>query len=103
MIYFEKNLSLNAKNARSRHYLGIIATKLNFLDRAEREFKTAIAIDPAYGEAHFNLAVLYATWDPPQWDKAKTEYQQAIKKGVQPDPNLEKLLNADAAPTASAN
>ncbi len=103
MIYFEKNLSLNAKNARSRHYLGIIATKLNFLDRAEREFKTAIAIDPAYGEAHFNLAVLYATWDPPQWDKAKAEYQQAIKKGVTPDPNLEKLLNADAAPTASAN
>ncbi len=96
MIYFEKNLSLNAKNARSRHYLGIIATKLNFLDRAEREFKTAIALDPAYGEAHFNLAVLYATWDPPQWDKAKTEYEQAIKKGVTPDANLEKLLNADA-------
>lgn len=95
MIYFEKNLSLNAKNARSRHYLGIIATKLNFLDRAEREFKTAIAIDPAYGEAHFNLAVLYATWDPPQWDKAKSEYDQAIKKGVTPDANLEKLLKAD--------
>jgi tetratricopeptide (TPR) repeat protein len=92
MSAFEKNLVSNPKNARGRHYLGIIATKLNFIDRAEREFKTALAIDPTYGEAHFNLAVLYATWDPPQWDKAKAEYEQAIKKGVSPDANLEKLL-----------
>lgn len=95
MSSFEKNLAINAKNAPSRHYLGIIATKLNFIDRAEREFKTALAIDPNYGEAHFNLAVIYATGDPPQWDKAKTEYEQAIKKGVAPDENLEKLLKGN--------
>ncbi|GAA5136120.1 hypothetical protein GCM10023213_10590 [Prosthecobacter algae] len=89
---FEKSLTKNSKNARARHYLGIISTKLNLLDRAEREFKTALAIDPNYGEAHFNLAVLYATWDPPQWDKAKTEYGEALKKGVAPDEALEKLL-----------
>ncbi|WP_184209418.1 tetratricopeptide repeat protein [Prosthecobacter dejongeii] len=89
---FEKGLAKNSKNARARHYLGIISTKLNLLDRAEREFKTALAIDPNYGEAHFNLAVLYATWDPPQWDKAKSEYGEALKKGVAPDEALEKLL-----------
>lgn len=89
---FEKSLAKNPKNARARHYLGIIATKQSFLDRAEREFKTALAIDPTYGEAHFNLAVLYATWDPPQWDKAKAEYDEALKKGVSPDEALEKLL-----------
>lgn len=89
---FEKTLASNPKNARARHYLGIISTKLNLLDRAEREFKTALAIDPNYGEAHFNLAVLYATWDPPQWDKAKAEYDEALKKGVSPDEALEKLL-----------
>lgn len=93
---FEKCLSINPKNARGRHYLGIIATKQGDIERAEREFKTAIAIDPAYGEAHFNLAVLYATWDPPQWEKARAEYQQAIKKGVTPDENLEKLLKGSA-------
>jgi len=98
---FEKNLTINAKNARGRHYLGIISTKLNFMDRAEREFKTALALDPSYGEAHFNLAVLYATWDPPQWEKAKTEYEQAIKKGVAPDQNLEKLLNGNAPKSVS--
>lgn len=92
MTYFEKSLAKRPDNASGRHYLGIIATKLNLIERAEREFKTALAIDPAYGEAHFNLAVLYITWDPPQWDKAREEYGEAIKKGVRPDKNLEKLL-----------
>lgn len=92
MTYFEKSLAKRPDNAGGRHYLGIIATKLSLIERAEREFKTALAIDPAYGEAHFNLAVLYITWDPPQWDKARAEYSEAIKKGVRPDANLEKLL-----------
>lgn len=92
MTYFEKSLARRPDNATGRHYLGIIATKLSLLERAEREFKTALAIDPAYGEAHFNLAVLYVTWDPPQWDKARVEYDEALKKGVKPDSNLEKLL-----------
>lgn len=92
MTYFEKSLAKRPDNASGRHYLGIIATKLSLLERAEREFKTALAIDPAYGEAHFNLSVLYVTWDPPQWDKARAEYSEAIKKGVKPDANLEKLL-----------
>jgi len=102
MIAFEKGLAKNPQNARARHYLGIIATKLNFFDRAEREFKTALAIDPNYGEAHFNLAVLYATWDPPKWDKAKAEYDQALKKGVSADKALETLLKGNAPKSASA-
>ncbi|MBL9129880.1 MAG: tetratricopeptide repeat protein [Verrucomicrobiaceae bacterium] len=93
MTLFEKSLDKQPQNASARHYLGIISTKLSLMDRAEREFKTTLAIDPNYGDAHFNLAVLYATWDPPQWEKARTEYDQAIKKGVKPDANLEKLLD----------
>lgn len=102
MAAFEKSLTKAPNNARARHYLGIISTKLNLLDRAEREFKTALAIDPAYGDAHFNLAVLYATWDPPQWDKAKAEYEQALQKGVSPDEALEKLLKSDGPKSVSA-
>lgn len=92
---FEKGLEKGPKNARAHHYLGIISTRLSLMDRAEREFKTALAIDPNYGEAHFNLAVLYATWNPPKWDKAKAEYDQALKKGVTPDEALEKLLKGN--------
>ena len=102
MAAFEKSLSKRPQNASARHYLGIISTKLNFMERAEREFKTALAIEPTYGEASFNLAVLYVTWDPPQWDKAKAAYDEALKQGVSPDPALEKLLKSNEVKSVSA-
>ena len=95
MSSFEKSLNINGKNARARHYLGVISSKMGLAPRAEREFKAALAIDPGYGEAYFNLAVLYVTWDPPKWDEARKNYSEAVKAGVKPDANLEKILSAD--------
>jgi Tfp pilus assembly protein PilF len=60
--------------------------------KAETEFKAALAIDPSYGDAYFNLAVLYATWEPPKWDEARRNYQEALKKGIKANPDLERLL-----------
>ncbi|MDB6074543.1 MAG: repeat-containing protein [Verrucomicrobiaceae bacterium] len=94
---FQKSVELNGKNARARHYLGVISSKMGLGERAEREFKAALAIDPDYGEAYFNLAVLYVTWDPPKWDDARKNYKDAVKKGVKADANLEKILNGGPA------
>ena len=93
MTYFERGLEKQPKNSRGHHYLGIIATRMGLLDRAEREFKAVLAIDPTYGDAHFNLAVLYISWDPPKWDQARSHYADALKKGVKPDAGLEKILS----------
>ena len=92
MTWFENSLAKQPQSASARHYLGIISTKLGLLERAEREFKNTLAIDPAHGDAHFNLAVLYTMLAPPQWDRAREEYDAAVKKGVKPDASLEKLL-----------
>ncbi len=89
---FEAALKLDPKQALGHHYLGIIANRLKQSERAEKEFRKALEINPQFGEAHFNLAVLYVGWDPPQWDKARLEYESALGKGVPPDQNLEKLL-----------
>jgi tetratricopeptide (TPR) repeat protein len=89
---FEESLRKDARQALAHHYLGIISSNLKQAARAEKEFRTALAIDPNFGEAHFNLAVLYSGWNPPQWDKARSEYDSAVGKGVQPDPALETLL-----------
>ena len=75
---------------------------MGLAERAEREFKQSLAIDPNYGDADFNLAVLYATSTPPNFDLAKKHYADALKKGVKPDASLEQLLKEpkEAKPTA---
>jgi Tfp pilus assembly protein PilF len=75
---------------------------MNQPQRAEKEFKSALAIDPTYGDANYNLAILYATWQPPKWDDARSNYQQALEKGVKPNPDLEKMLQVPAATPPAA-
>ena len=52
----------------------------------------AIAVNPDYAEAHFNLAVVYATNEPPAREQAKVHYKKATSLGAEPDAALEKLL-----------
>jgi Tfp pilus assembly protein PilF len=101
---FAKSVERKNDNARSRHYMGIIATKMGNRDKAEAEFKGALAIDPGYGDAHFNLAVLYVTSNPPNLVLARQHYQSALARGVKADPTMDKLMqeNKGAAPTAKA-
>lgn len=89
---FEKSLLNNGGNARIHHYLGIIASRMKNHQRAESEFKQALAIDPQDGDAHFNLAVLYATANPPDLPSAQKHYQDAMDRGIKSDAALEKLL-----------
>jgi tetratricopeptide (TPR) repeat protein len=90
---FDKCVLSDKKNARAHHYLGIISNSMSNRRRAEAEFKSALAIDPEYGDAYFNLAVLYATSSPPDIDKARENYQHALRRGIHSDPTLEKLLD----------
>ena len=53
----------------------------------------AIADNPDYADAHFNLAVIYATALPPAKELAKRHYARATSLGAEPDASLEKLLH----------
>lgn len=101
---FEKCAKNDAKNAKAHHYLGIISNSMSNRRRAEAEFKSTLAIDPEYADAYFNLAVLYATSSPPDYDKARENYRNALRRGVSPDPTLEKLLDlkVETKPTKEA-
>lgn len=63
-------------------------------DRAagREHYLKAVQLNPNRGEAHFNLSVLYATDDPPDFAKAKEHYQQGIKLGAKPDEGMDKLV-----------
>jgi uncharacterized protein Yka (UPF0111/DUF47 family) len=55
-----KALDINPKNAVAHNYLGITASKKGWPEAAEKEILEAIALNPSYPDAHFNLAVVYA-------------------------------------------
>lgn len=99
----EESLRQDANNAQARHFLGVISSRLGMRDRAQAEFKSAIAIEPDYAAAHFNLAVLYATVDPPDYEAARKYYLEAVLKGASRDDNMERLLAEHVSMDTVAN
>ena len=61
----------------------------------------AIAANPDYADAHFNLAVIYATNQPPAKELAKQHYVKATSLGAEPDPSLENCFDRWIARTAA--
>lgn len=86
-------VALDPKDPKTRNYLGIAASQKGWQEAAEQECRTAIELDDNYGDAHFNLAVIYATQSPPSKELAKRHYNKALALGVPRDDQLEKLLN----------
>lgn len=85
-------IALDPKDPQSRNYLGIACSQKGWLSVAEQELRKAVEINPNYAEAHFNLAIVYAAQKPPAKEFAQQHYQEAIKLGLKPDKNLEKML-----------
>ena len=84
--------SRRCRQSRDHNYLGITASQKGWQEAAEKEMLDAIAVNPDYADAHFNLAVVYATNQPPAKEQAKLHYVKATSLGAEPDPALEKLL-----------
>ena len=86
-------VALDPNDAKTRNYLGISSSRKGLQEAAEQECRKAIELDDSYGDAHFNLAVIYATQTPPSKELAKRHYNRALELGVPKDAELEKLLN----------
>ena len=86
-------VALDPNDAKTRNYLGISSSRKGLQEAAEQECRKAIELDEGYGDAHFNLAVIYATQTPPAKELAKRHYNRALELGVPKDEELEKLLN----------
>ncbi len=86
-------VALDPADAKTRNYLGISSSRKGLQEAAEQECRKAIELDDGYGDAHFNLAVIYATQTPPAKELAKRHYTRALELGVPKDPELEKLIN----------
>ena len=92
---------LNPDSATTQNYLGVTLNQLGQRKPAETALRRAIALDPNYGEAHANLARVYAIQKPPFLELARWHYEKALSLGQPKDPDMEKLLsNTDKAPAA---
>ena len=76
----------------AHNYLGVALGEKGLKGEAEEQLKLAIAIKPDYSDAHFNLAVLYATSQPPSMELARDHYQKATSYGALADPSLERMI-----------
>ncbi|MGF1679517.1 MAG: tetratricopeptide repeat protein [Candidatus Methylacidiphilales bacterium] len=85
--------ALDPNDPKTRNYLGIAASQKGWQEAAEQECRKAIELDPQYGDAHFNLAVIYATQKPPAKELSKRHYNRALELGIPRDMQLEALVN----------
>ena len=85
-------IQLESKNPTAHNYLGITASQKGYPEAAMEELQKAIALNPNYADAYFNLAVVYATKQPPDKVRAREAYDKAVHFGASPDPTLDKLI-----------
>lgn len=97
VMILTRAVALDPNDAKSRNYLGISASQKGWQESAEKELRKAIELDPNYGDAHFNLAVIYATQKPPALEMARKHYSRALELGIPRDDQLEKIIEAPKA------
>lgn len=88
---------LDPQNAEIQNYLGITLSQLGMRGPAETALRKAIQLEPGYGGAHHNLAVIYLTQKPPLVELARWHYQKALAAGHPRNPELEKMLEVRPA------
>ena len=88
---------LDPQNPRARNFLGVVIGREGWIDGAQQELRRAVELDPAYADAHYNLAAFYLQEKPPAIELAKRHYFKAVELGIEKDPSMEKLFNS--APT----
>ena len=88
---------IEPQNAIVQNYLGVTLSQKGMRAPAETALRKAIQLQPGYAEAHHNLAVAYATQQPPLLELAKLHYQKSLAAGAPKSPELEKLLQGKKA------
>ena len=90
--YLSQAGRLDPNDAEVQNHLGVVLSELGQRDAGEAALRKAIQLQPGYPDAHINLAVVYASQDPPYKELARYHYQLAQQAGHGKDPRLERLI-----------
>ncbi len=89
-----RSAKLDPQNAEVQNYLGLTLSEKGMRIPAEAALRKAVELQPGYAGAHYNLAVVYATEQPPATALARWHYEKAIAAGYPRNPDLEKRFDA---------
>jgi hypothetical protein len=81
---------LDPQNAEVQNYLGLALSEKGQRAPAEAALRKAVQLQPSYAAAHYNLAVVYATQQPPATELARWHYLKAIAAGHPHSADLER-------------
>jgi tetratricopeptide (TPR) repeat protein len=81
-------------NPRIQNLLGLTLSEKGMRGPAETALRKAIQLEPGYGDAHANLAVIYATQHPPLLELARWHYQKSLSAGNPRNSFLERTLTS---------
>lgn len=90
--YLAQAAKLDPNDAEVQNHLGVVLSELGQRDSGEAALRKAVQLQPEYTDAHINLAVVYASQDPPYKELARYHYQLALQAGHSKDPRLERLI-----------
>jgi Flp pilus assembly protein TadD len=96
IAYLERANSSVTDDPITLNYLGVASSQIGQFGKAEQALRRAVTVKPDYAEAHFNLAVIYATAKPPSIALAKRHYEKALELGAGPDKRLAAMLKDDS-------
>jgi tetratricopeptide (TPR) repeat protein len=96
------SLSLSAKGApddyRAQYFLGRTLQQKGMRSQAETALRKAVNLRPGWGEAHFSLAMIYVTQQPPFKELAQWHYQKAIAGGYPRNQEFERMVAEKKSP-----
>lgn len=91
ILLYQKTISLKSDDAASHYFLGMLYANSGDA-KALNELKTAVELNPKFAEAHNDLAVIYASLNPPDWKMAKKHLNNARALGYPVDENLLQIV-----------
>lgn len=83
------------RNPIIQNYLGTVLVDKGQRQAAETAFRKAIQLAPEFSDAHFNLAYVYATQQPPFLELARFHYKKALDLGHPASGDLDKVLSGN--------
>ena len=92
IAYLTRAAALAPDNKEIAKYLGAALSTAGWTQAAEQELIRAYNLDKKDADAPFNLAVLYATSNPPDIPNARKWYRIALQNGARQDPGLDQAL-----------